>query len=223
MRRSARTSQFVEGDQGLRQGLALFDKKRVSIRKDASASLTEATSVARDAINRWRADQSELMKRLETKKAELQAEGLEVQAGAISSIASRFNTVRQNLAELRKKRADHKTAVNTRAQLVTELHANREALYERRRATLRLIARQANAYSDGLRRQVIISTHSPNLTVLGDAELVIPMHVEGGKGRSYDAGAVDRPATRNRVCELLEGGVDAYRKRGERYGIRFVD
>ncbi len=72
------------------------------------------------------------------------------------------------------------------------------------------------------RRQVVIATHSPNLTVLGDAELVIPMRVDHGKGRPHDDGAVDRPATRDRVCELLEGGVEAYRKRGERYGLRLV-
>ena len=48
------------------------------------------------------------------------------------------------------------------------------------------------------------------------------MRVEDGKGSPYDEGAVDRPATRDRVCELLEGGVEAYRKRGERYGLQFV-
>lgn len=72
------------------------------------------------------------------------------------------------------------------------------------------------------RRQIVIATHSPNLTVLGDAELVIPMRLEDGKGRPHDAGAVDRPATRNRVCELLEGGAEAYRKRGQRYGFQFA-
>jgi predicted metal-dependent phosphoesterase TrpH/predicted ATPase len=72
------------------------------------------------------------------------------------------------------------------------------------------------------RRQVIIATHSPNLTVLGDAELVLPMHVEGGPGAASSIGSVDRPETRDRVCALLEGGVDAYRKRGERYGFRFT-
>ena len=71
------------------------------------------------------------------------------------------------------------------------------------------------------RRQVIIATHSPNLTVLGDAELVIPLHVEDGHGSPFDPGSVDRPETRQRVCALLEGGADAYRKRGERYGFRF--
>lgn len=73
------------------------------------------------------------------------------------------------------------------------------------------------------RRQVIIATHSANLTVLGDAELVMPMVVEGGKGKPELSGAVDRPDTRKQVCSLLEGGVQAYQKRGKRYGLRFAE
>jgi len=71
------------------------------------------------------------------------------------------------------------------------------------------------------KRQVILATHSANLTVLGDAELAIPLRVEDGYGRPHNPGAIDRPATRDQVCLLLEGGVDAYRRRGERYGFRF--
>jgi energy-coupling factor transporter ATP-binding protein EcfA2 len=73
------------------------------------------------------------------------------------------------------------------------------------------------------RRQVLIATHSANLTVLGDAELVIPMEVVSGHGRPYATGAVDRPETRDEVCVLLEGGAQAYKKRGERYGFLFAD
>jgi len=70
------------------------------------------------------------------------------------------------------------------------------------------------------RRQVILATHSPNLTVLGDAELVAPMYADGRRGAPRDEGAVDRPETRHHVCDLLEGGEEAYRRRGERYGLR---
>ena len=375
-----RAPQFVDGEQGLRAGLAALEKRRQSLRSEASGSLGAAAKLAQDALARWQADQDELERRLKAKQAELEAQGLKVQAGAVSQIATRLNSVRQSLITLRKKQADHQAAVGSRTKLVGDLHANWEALYQRRRATLRLIADQANAYSDGLeirvhfehegmnepwvawlgstfrfrsprvqrlaekitppefaeklksdlptllelkdeggeaffteealrearswptifrletlrledrprmttrepgaaqprafdhlsagqqrsvllslllcaqrdeplvldqpedhldaqyiasgvvrhleaakeRRQVIIATHSPNLTVLGDAELVIPMRVEDGKGRPYDEGAVDRLATRDRVCELLEGGVEAYRKRGERYGLQFV-
>jgi energy-coupling factor transporter ATP-binding protein EcfA2 len=72
------------------------------------------------------------------------------------------------------------------------------------------------------RRQVLIATHSANLVVLGDAELVVPLQVSGGRGRPYAMGAVDRPETRDEVCVLLEGGAQAYKKRGERYGFRFA-
>lgn len=71
------------------------------------------------------------------------------------------------------------------------------------------------------RRQVIMATHSANITVLGDAELVIPLYVDAGHGRPMNVGAVDRPETLERVCELLEGGATAYRRRGERYGFEF--
>jgi DNA repair exonuclease SbcCD ATPase subunit len=70
------------------------------------------------------------------------------------------------------------------------------------------------------RRQVILATHSANLTVLGDAELVVPLYSDGHHGREEGSGAVDRPVTRQRVCDLLEGGADAFRRRGERYGFR---
>jgi hypothetical protein len=59
----------------------------------------------------------------------------------------------------------------------------------------------------------------PNLAVLGDAELVVPMYAAGGHGRPEEPGAVDRPLTRERVCQVLEGGRAAYKQRGERYGF----
>jgi energy-coupling factor transporter ATP-binding protein EcfA2 len=79
------------------------------------------------------------------------------------------------------------------------------------------VVRQLEAAKE--RRQVIIATHSANLAVLGDAELVIPMYAAGGRGGPQQPGAVDRPDTRERVCQLLEGGRDAYKRRGERYGF----
>ena len=83
-----------------------------------------------------------------------------------------------------------------------------------------LVVRHLEAAKE--RRQVLIATHSANLTVLGDAELVVPMIVEGGKGRPDEPGAVDRPETQYQVCSLLEGGVQAYKKRGQRYGLSFA-
>lgn len=71
------------------------------------------------------------------------------------------------------------------------------------------------------RRQIIIATHNANLTVLGDAELVVPLYAENGKGTVRDLGAVDHPLTLRHVCRLLEGGATAYARRGRRYGFEF--
>jgi predicted ATPase len=376
----ARGAQFVDGVGGLRDSLVQLAAAGTSVRASATEALGVAAGPARAALARWQQDQDQLRERLRERQAELEAQGLSVQAGAVRTIAERLQTVVTTLGELRRKQVQHKAALATRADLVQQLHANRGNLFERRRATLKRVASAANSYAnsldigvsfirDGLnepwcqwlsnhfsfrsprvqrlaarisprefashllnnelalldlrddtgvaffsaetlapvrtwndiftlesmrlhdrpridvrepgiatrkgfdhlsagqqrsvllslllcaerneplildqpedhldaeyiasgvvghleaakeRRQVIIATHSPNLAVLGDAELVLPMHVESGHGTVLTAGSVDRPATRDRVCALLEGGVDAYRKRGERYGFRFV-
>ena len=69
------------------------------------------------------------------------------------------------------------------------------------------------------RRQVIIATHNANLTVLGDAELVVPLYSVDGHGEVRDPGAIDHPDTLRHVCQLLEGGASAYARRGQRYGF----
>jgi predicted ATP-dependent endonuclease of OLD family len=48
------------------------------------------------------------------------------------------------------------------------------------------------------RRQVILATHNPNIAVLGDAELIVPMQGFGNVGRIRDSGAVDADSTRKR-------------------------
>lgn len=375
-----RGEQFVEGPTGLRQALAEFEQNAKTVRTTAAAALGDAARPARQALELWQRDQADLEARLRAKQTELEAQGLKVQAGAIREIATRLQTVNTSLAQLRTKQTEHQKARADRLALLSRLLANREGLYQARRATLRRIADAANAYAENLeirvsferfalnevwirwltakfsfrtprvqrlaekiaptefakailgdrsvllnlvdengepfftaqalatvntwdeihlletmrledrprievqergnpkprafdhlsagqqrsvllslllcaerdeplildqpedhldaeyiasgvvrhleaakeRRQVIIATHSPNLTVLGDAELVVPMRVEGGRGRPDDVGSVDRPETRRRVCALLEGGTDAYRKRGERYGFRFA-
>jgi AAA domain, putative AbiEii toxin, Type IV TA system len=69
------------------------------------------------------------------------------------------------------------------------------------------------------RRQVIVATHNANIAVLGDAELIVPLRSWGGKGLIVDRGSVDSEPTRERACTILEGGEDAYRRRGEMYGL----
>ncbi len=68
-------------------------------------------------------------------------------------------------------------------------------------------------------RQVIIATHNANITVLGDAEQIVPLQGYEGRGLTRDVGSVDGNATRRRACEILEGGEAAYKRRGEMYGF----
>lgn len=70
------------------------------------------------------------------------------------------------------------------------------------------------------RRQVLVATHNPNVVVLGDAELVLPLRGESGHGEVVDQGSVDATATRAQVLRLLEGGPAAFEERGHRYGYR---
>lgn len=68
-------------------------------------------------------------------------------------------------------------------------------------------------------RQVIIVTHNPNIAVLGDAELIIPLKSTNIKSHVLNAGSIDRNATRQICCEILEGGQSAFKQRKQIYGI----
>lgn len=73
------------------------------------------------------------------------------------------------------------------------------------------------------KRQVIFSTHNPNLVVIGDAELVVQCDyktpVRASTVQIASQGAIDN----KRMCEILtsvmEGGAEAFRLRKEKYGF----
>lgn len=69
-------------------------------------------------------------------------------------------------------------------------------------------------------RQVIIVTHNPNIAVLGDAELIIPLKSTSVLTHIMNAGSIDRTETRSICCEILEGGERAFRQRQEIYGLK---
>jgi len=68
-------------------------------------------------------------------------------------------------------------------------------------------------------RQVIIVTHNPNIAVLGDAELVIPLKSTNIKTHIIDRGSIDKEETRKLCCDILEGGKQAFISRQEVYGL----
>lgn len=69
-------------------------------------------------------------------------------------------------------------------------------------------------------RQIIIVTHNPNIVVHGDADLVHAMKdLNGQVSRSErESGGLQESATRQFICDVMEGGTIAFRKRFNRMG-----
>lgn len=71
------------------------------------------------------------------------------------------------------------------------------------------------------KRQIIIVTHNPNIPVLGDAEGIIVLErnnqgkVTFRKGKK--AGCIEEKLIREGICEIMEGGEAAFRKRERKY------
>ena len=75
------------------------------------------------------------------------------------------------------------------------------------------------------RRQVVIVTHNANLIVNTDADQVIV--ASSGPHRrndlpeiSYLSGGLENPEIRRKVCEILEGGEQAFKERARRLRVR---
>ncbi|KAF0245610.1 MAG: hypothetical protein FD180_1478 [Planctomycetota bacterium] len=75
------------------------------------------------------------------------------------------------------------------------------------------------------RRQVILVTHNANLVVNTDADqVIIASGVRDQLGSlpsiRYEAGALEDSEIRARVCQILEGGAEAFLQRERRYGLQ---
>jgi len=66
-------------------------------------------------------------------------------------------------------------------------------------------------------RQLIFVTHNPNIPVLGEASRVFVMESNGEHGGKHLEGGVDECKTS--IVTLLEGGEEAFKKRGQRYNF----
>lgn len=73
----------------------------------------------------------------------------------------------------------------------------------------------ANINQTKRRRQLIFVTHNPNIPVLGEADRVFVMDSDGTTARKLNAGSVDD--CKENIVTLLEGGKDAFERRGQRY------
>jgi DNA repair ATPase RecN len=75
------------------------------------------------------------------------------------------------------------------------------------------------------RRQLIIVTHDPNIPVNADAEMILALEANGGRGvvktvqGQPTVGALDQEHVRLAVEEILEGSEEAFRRRFVKYGF----
>ena len=67
-----------------------------------------------------------------------------------------------------------------------------------------------------LRRQVIVVTHNPNIVVHGDAELVLSLEAGGGETQIKCKGGLQEQKVRDEICEIMEGGSEAFETRYRR-------
>ena len=87
-----------------------------------------------------------------------------------------------------------------------------------------LVARFRNAK---LRRQIIIVTHNANLIVNADADQVIvascgPHNPGVLPELTYESGSLEDAHIRAKVCDILEGGEQAFRERAKRLRVDFA-
>lgn len=72
-------------------------------------------------------------------------------------------------------------------------------------------------------RQIIFTTHNPNLVVIGDAELVLHCAQDASGTSSTlkiaNEGAIDNPATCEVITKVMEGGQAAFSLRKLKYGF----
>ena len=79
-----------------------------------------------------------------------------------------------------------------------------------------LVVRQMR--ENKLRRQIIVVTHNPNIVVNGDAEMVHALRFTNGQCVVGQSGSLQDADIREEVCQIMEGGREAFSRRFRRLG-----
>ena len=66
------------------------------------------------------------------------------------------------------------------------------------------------------KRQIIVVTHNANIVVNGDAEMVLPLTIKNGQSFISDPAGIQNRNTREKICDILEGGEQAFEQRYKR-------
>ena len=69
------------------------------------------------------------------------------------------------------------------------------------------------------KRQVIVVTHNANIPVNGDAELIIAMNSNSEYIEIYKSGGIEDEELKSEICDVMEGGKQAFSMRANRYNI----
>lgn len=69
------------------------------------------------------------------------------------------------------------------------------------------------------KRQIIVVTHNANIPVNGDAELIVAMDSNSKYVKVYKSGGIEETDLRNEICNVMEGGKEAFLMRANRYRI----
>lgn len=67
------------------------------------------------------------------------------------------------------------------------------------------------------KRQIIVITHNANIPVIGDAEYVISMDSNSRYLNIHTEGVLEDSAVKQEICDIMEGGEDAFKLRALRY------
>lgn len=79
-----------------------------------------------------------------------------------------------------------------------------------------LIVRQIR--ENKFRRQIIVVTHNPNIVVNGDAEMLHALDFNGRQCVVSQSGSLQKKDMREEVCQIMEGGREAFERRYRRLG-----
>ncbi len=79
-----------------------------------------------------------------------------------------------------------------------------------------LVVRQIR--ENKLRRQIIVVTHNPNVVVNGDAEMLHLLNFWSGQCTVLRSGSLQGEDLREEVCQVMEGGREAFERRYRRLG-----
>lgn len=70
-------------------------------------------------------------------------------------------------------------------------------------------------------RQVIVITHNANIPVIGDAEYIVSMDSNSKYLKIHTEGMLESAPVKKEICEIMEGGEDAFKLRALRYKTIF--